>query len=122
MLQNQSGEVLLIKRPTKGIWGGLWSFPECSTLIDIAAWYRQHLNRTVPKWYTWKNLHHTFTHFHLDITPVLIPIEKEVCRMVALKNIVWYNPTQPQTYGLSAPVARLLVQLTQFFIQENKSL
>ncbi|MDM8557417.1 A/G-specific adenine glycosylase [Candidatus Parabeggiatoa sp. HSG14] len=112
MLQNSLGEVLLEKRPSKGIWGGLWSFPECLRIDDIPAWCQQNLNNTTLKCYTWQPLRHTFTHFHLEITPVLIPIETEISQTVILKNIVWYNPTQPQLYGLAAPVVRLLKQLT----------
>ncbi|MFU8798336.1 MAG: A/G-specific adenine glycosylase, partial [Gammaproteobacteria bacterium] len=33
LLCNQRGEVLLEKRPPAGIWGGLWSLPECSQEI-----------------------------------------------------------------------------------------
>ena len=108
MLQNPLGEVLLQKRPTTGVWGGLWSFPECPTTADISAWCQQHLNQAVPKWETWQSLRHTFTHFHLDITPVHIsPIEKT--QTTALKQSIWYNNSM--SLGLAAPVVRLLEQL-----------
>jgi A/G-specific adenine glycosylase len=112
MLQNSYGEVLLEKRPTKGIWGGLWSFPECPTTEDIPTWCQQHLNNIVSTCYTWQPVRHTFTHFHLDIIPVLISIETERCQMIGFKNIIWYNTNQPQVYGLAAPIVRLLAQLT----------
>jgi len=111
MLQNPLGEVLLQKRPTEGIWGGLWSFPECPTAADIPAWCQQHLNNAAQKCYTWRPLRHTFTHFHLNITPVLIPIKAEACQTVALKDTIWYNTSQPTPLGLAAPVVRLLALL-----------
>jgi len=114
MLQNQWGEVLLEKRPMSGIWGGLWSFPECSTADDIPRWCEHYLGCNAPKCYTWQSLRHTFTHFHLDITPVLMPIQADVCETVAEKETVWHNLEKPQAYGLAAPVARLLTQLTLF--------
>ncbi|EDN66220.1 hypothetical protein BGP_3944 [Beggiatoa sp. PS] len=40
-------------------------------------------------------------------------IEVKMCQAVNLKETVWYNATQSQTYGLAAPVARLTQQLTQ---------
>jgi A/G-specific adenine glycosylase len=106
MLKNPLGEILLEKRPMEGIWGGLWSFPECSTVDDIPLFSQQYLNNSTPKFYTWQSLRHTFTHFHLDITPVLMPIAAD--QTVALKNILWYNSNQPPALGLAAPVARLL--------------
>lgn len=118
MLQNPLGEVLLEKRPSRGIWGGLWSFPECPTTADIPTWCQQHLNGTISKCYTWQLLRHTFTHFHLDITPILMPIKTEACQTMALTGTIWYNTTQPQTYGLAAPVARLLTQLTTLYTGE----
>jgi len=113
MLQNQCGEILLEKRPIKGIWGGLWSFPECPTVDDVPVWCQQHFNNISFKCDTWQTLRHTFTHFHLDITPVLVSIEVKMCQAVNLTETVWYNATQSQTYGLAAPVARLTQQLTQ---------
>ena len=106
MLQNSQGEILLEKRPSQGIWGGLWSFPECS---NVSTWSQQHLN-TIQKCYCWQVLRHTFTHFHLDIHPVLI--HTEACQIVGLSHTIWYNTTQPMVLGLAAPVARLLAQLT----------
>jgi A/G-specific adenine glycosylase len=111
MLQNEAGEVLLEKRPPTGIWGGLWSFPECATTDEIPKWCADYLGCQAPKCYTWQPLRHTFTHFHLDITPILMPIEANMCT-VALKESVWHNLEKPQAYGLAAPVARLLTQLT----------
>ena len=110
MLQNSLGEVLLEKRPMKGIWGGLWSFPECSSVDDIPKWCQQYLDGNIPKCYTWQSLRHTFTHFHLDITPVLVSCDAS--QTVTLKNILWYNVNRPTALGLAAPVVRLLAQLT----------
>src|SRR5699024_12663546 len=31
MLRNQHKDVLLVQRPTQGLWGGLWCFPEIDT-------------------------------------------------------------------------------------------
>jgi len=99
MLQNSLGEVLLEKRPMKGIWGGLWSFPECSSVDDIPKWCQQHLDGNILKCYTWQSLRHTFTHFHLDITPVLMSCKAD--QTVTLKNILWYNVNKPTALGRS---------------------
>ncbi|MBD3609161.1 MAG: A/G-specific adenine glycosylase, partial [Gammaproteobacteria bacterium] len=38
ILQDAQGHVLLQQRPPSGIWGGLWSLPECPEDIDILHW------------------------------------------------------------------------------------
>ena len=53
---------------------------------------------------------HTFSHFHLDIVPMWLPVSSFTSCMdegVAL----WYNLAQPPSVGLAAPVERLLQQL-----------
>jgi A/G-specific adenine glycosylase len=112
MLQNQWGEVLLEQRPSQGIWGGLWSFPECATLLDMRQWCSQYLDITVLTYDIWQSIRHTFTHFHLDITPIYIPIQLDTYETVAISKTLWYNMNNPQTCGLAAPVVSLLTQLT----------
>lgn len=111
MLQNDNGEVLLEQRPPKGIWGGLWSFPECALPTDVPDWCQQHLQLVAPQYHLWSPLRHTFTHFHLDIIPVHIPILIKHYQLVVFSNRFWYNTVQPPVYGLAVPVARLLTQL-----------
>jgi A/G-specific adenine glycosylase len=62
-------EILLVKRPQSGIWGGLWSLPQYeNTAITPKAWVKKYfeLETSLLK----KNLKTstTFTHFKLDIT------------------------------------------------------
>jgi adenine-specific DNA glycosylase len=52
-------------------------------------------------------LRHTFSHFHLDITPVLVrPSDAEAVMEGA--PLLWYNIERPASVGLAAPVKRLL--------------
>ena len=110
MLRNEKGEVLLSRRPPAGIWGGLWSFPECPTPADAVAWCRAQLRCDIEVSEIWPTLRHTFSHFHLDITPV-------AGRMVMSQGVMddnsaaWYNPASGLELGLPAPVKRLLTKL-----------
>ena len=72
-MRSRDGDIWLEKRPASGIWGGLWCFPE----IDHA---RAGSTRCLDLW----GLHppkiegarfrHTFSHYHLDITPVVLDL------------------------------------------------
>jgi len=104
--------VLLTKRPPAGIWGGLWSLPECGVDADVGQWCRRHLGLEVHEEHRWPVLRHTFSHFHLEIQPVVVSIDARVAAVMDGAESVWYNPRQPQQLGLAAPIQRLLNQLT----------
>ena len=70
LLRAANGEVLLERRPPLGIWGGLWSFPECALECDITDWCRARLGLSVVVEQPWTVVRHRFSHFQLDITPV----------------------------------------------------
>ncbi|MCV6615077.1 MAG: A/G-specific adenine glycosylase, partial [Cellvibrionaceae bacterium] len=107
MLQNPAGQVLLEQRPDSGIWGGLWSFPELALGQDPAdhclsqQWCTQ-----APSAEHWNSFRHTFSHYHLDITPVLVQL-KPLPR-VAEPGHAWVDPADPGQLGLAAPVKKLL--------------
>lgn len=110
MITNTRGEVLLEQRPVRGIWGGLWSFPECPAL-HWKRWVRDQLPRQAAVALQWQPVRHTFTHFHLDLQPVHIRVpDSQTFSMVGPAR-VWYNTAHPDARGLAAPVKRLLEQL-----------
>lgn len=112
MLRRQTA-VLLQQRPASGIWGGLWCFPELTALCELSAWCQQQLQFTPATWQTWANLAHTFTHFHLQIQPVLVNVPAEDSQLILPKGYIWYQLQQPQNLGLAAPVVKLLQKLRE---------
>lgn len=113
ILLNEKGEILLEKRPPVGIWGGLWSLPECATEQDIKQFCKQQHHCEIKNLQKWPGLRHTFSHFHLDITPVLAHIKKWRPVVMESPNTVWYNIAHLKSKGLAAPVKKLLTQLTE---------
>ncbi|MFA7096358.1 MAG: A/G-specific adenine glycosylase [Gammaproteobacteria bacterium] len=111
MLCNARGEVLLERRPPAGVWGGLWSFPECDPADDVRAWCRERLGMRVGAVREWPPLRHTFSHFHLDITPTVVHVREMGSIIMEPTNMVWYNALRPDRRGLAAPVKKLLNQL-----------
>ncbi len=66
-------EVLLERRPPAGIWGGLLALPEIpADAADPAAWVRGRTGLACVEGAPLAPLTHTFTHFTLDIQPVLL--------------------------------------------------
>ena len=107
VLLNKHEQVFLEKRPVTGIWGGLWSFPEYDSFADIQSWC---LNNNMPI-HSSKQLdeqRHTFSHYHLDYTAVLIETENHINNVMEANHAVWYKTEQINSLGLPAPIKKLL--------------
>ncbi|MGQ0442655.1 MAG: A/G-specific adenine glycosylase [Methylophilaceae bacterium] len=91
------GEVMLEKRPPKGIWGGLWSLPEVED--------SHHLQDVLPL----KKLSHTFTHFKLHIQPQLQHTSKK--NLAVESRAVWLSLEDAIHAAIPAPVRRILLEL-----------
>ena len=115
LLCNDAAEVLLEKRPPAGIWGGLWSFPELSVADEPVSWCRDKLGMRTGDIERWPVRRHTFSHFHLDITPLLVLANDTSSAVMEDKGLLWYNPAGTEQRGLAAPVDALLQRLTKHF-------
>jgi A/G-specific adenine glycosylase len=112
LLCDEAATVLLQRRPPSGIWGGLWSFPEFDAADETANWCEQNLGLAARELERWPVMRHTFSHFHLDITPVLARLEGPTDTVMDAGTRVWYNPLGEEQRGLATPVQALLKQLT----------
>ncbi len=95
---NKKGEVLLEKRPSKGVWARLWSLPENENILS---------NFKLKNQKSWKKFKHTFSHYHLCIQPEEYHVISERDNL-DMKNHTWYNITLPSDIGISAPVKKIL--------------
>ena len=101
----RAGEVLLEKRPSPGIWGGLWSLPECGETEDPvqaarALGYPALGAKEMP------GLSHAFTHFRLFIRPWVLAVSAS--RHVAEPGRVWLALDDLAGAALPTPVRRIL--------------
>ena len=108
ILRNDKNEILLEKRPPTGIWGGLWSLPECEHGEDPQEVCDQRFACKITNQQTLKIVRHTFSHFHLEITPRLMQIIDNQTKIMESNETLWYNNTRVKNIGLAAPVASLL--------------
>jgi len=113
LITDTDGRVLLERRPPAGIWGGLWSLPECDDEADPAGWCRKELGCEIELQEALPPLHHTFSHFRLVITPLPARLFDNFIGVMEARPLLWYNVRQPEICGLAAPVQRLLEQFDQ---------
>jgi len=89
----QQGKVLLERRPSPGIWGGLWCFPEQRPA-------RCRIKGKLPV------IDHGFTHFRLRIQPLL-------CTGAAPAGGIWLDLDDAQGAAIPTPVRNLLHALAE---------
>lgn len=113
LFENPAGEILLNKRPPSGIWGGLWAFPEISLETSAEDFCHQYTGEFPSAIKPIKSVRHTFSHFHLEISPVHIQLANSASLVMEEGQQLWYNTQQPQAVGLAAPTKKLLKLITQ---------
>lgn len=109
LLIMDNGRLMLERRPPSGIWGGLWGFPELAPEQDIETWCRQQFGVAPSSQHALPGLRHTFSHFHLDIEPVMLNIAPS--NLNDDDTRIWFALTSPPQVGLAKPVSRLLETL-----------
>lgn len=117
LIEEHHGKVLLERRHNKGLWGGLYCFPQFDSKNSLEKYLTE---RNIKDFEQWVTFRHTFSHFHLDICPILIHINKplrceekglEMQYSIPTTDNYWYDLHRPAQVGLATPVKNLLQQL-----------
>jgi A/G-specific adenine glycosylase len=100
-------EILLERRPSKGIWGGLWCLPEMPVNEDISSYCDQKFGLKIKQLAHMPSVDHSFTHLKLRIHPRSMLADS--------KNLVvnkgeqeWIPLCRVMELGIPAPVRSLL--------------
>lgn len=128
LLIERAGEVLLIRRPSKGVWAALWSLPEWpitaaafelrqpdeAVIGQLSGWLRAR-GITADVLTPLETLEHVFTHFKLGILPLRLEVRahgiSEPTR--ADPGMVWLHQSDIEGAALPAPIRVLLGQWAQ---------
>ncbi|RDH83130.1 MAG: A/G-specific adenine glycosylase [endosymbiont of Galathealinum brachiosum] len=121
LLRNDKKQILLEKRPPTGIWGGLWSLPEMPVIESVKDWCNTHYQFDINASDELPVVRHTFSHFHLDITPCVVEVNNPDQSVMEAERRVWYkackndrgSKAESQSLGLAAPVSSLLNRLNE---------
>ena len=108
----ESGAVLLERRPPNGIWGGLWSFPQFDAVPEAEAWIANALEVQGSRRHQWPPHHHAFTHFDLSLYPLVLSPVASASQVADAERYRWYDPRMPAEVGLAAPVTELIKAVT----------
>ena len=97
------------KRPSSGIWGGLFGFFEFSELTELESFLAQHglsNNTQALEAFT-----HVFSHFELTINPHVLTLPS-IPDLINERQLVWYPLDESIEVGLAAPTKKLVKQLS----------
>ena len=105
------GEVLFEKRPAVGIWGGLWSLPECALDDDVRDIVRARFGADVAMRDALPPIAHGFTHFGLTMHPQRLAAARWPQRAEEGQGTLWLSPQDALAAALPAPIKKLVRSL-----------
>ena len=109
--QSSDGKLLLEQRDKRGIWGGLWSFPEKDTFKEL----QNHCNLTnifiSNSQKQLSQIKHSFSHYKLIIYPHLIQCKQNLDVIADNNKLKWYKIEEALQLGLPAPVKQFIQSL-----------
>lgn len=108
LLRREEGDLLLEKRPPLGIWGGLWGFPECALDEKIESYCKKHFASRILNQQSWEIISHSFSHFSLEITPLLLDVSVSARCVMDSDARIWYKLGTSLPGGIAAPIKKLL--------------
>lgn len=110
LIIKMGNEVLLEKRPQKGIWAGLWSLPEVD-MAEIASHVAQEkFGLNVEPEEPLAIINHVFTHYKLAITPQPLQLINAV-KDEQPAGTVWMEVEDAIGAALPTPVRNILLSL-----------
>ena len=114
MLLATSGDALYLeRRPAAGIWGGLWSLPELEDDTPVQRWCERYIGSKAHQEEQWGTLRHSFSHYDLDIQPVVVRLSVRPASVEDRDDAVWYRLDQSPPGGIAAPVKKLIQALRE---------
>ena len=111
LARQHDGSVLLERRAERGVWGGLWCPPQFPSVEAARLFAQTRLRGAEVEPQSRTILRHAFTHFELEISPLLARCAGWNGVMDG-PPVLWYNPASPQRLGLPAPVTALIQSIS----------
>jgi A/G-specific adenine glycosylase len=110
LLLERAGALLFERRPSTGIWGGLWSFPEIDVDADVIQALHARFGVDASVTGEMQPVLHTFTHFALTIHPRRVAIDQWPARAES-PGYLWLTPADARGAALPAPIRKILASL-----------
>lgn len=109
LLWDDKQRVYLEKRPSTGLWGGLWSLPMISMTDEPSLYAQQHYELKTKELKKLLSIKHAFSHFTLHINAVALFIPSlNHYRKNESANGQWFYESDLNQLGLAKPIRTIL--------------
>ncbi|WP_240906242.1 A/G-specific adenine glycosylase [Thermomonas sp. HDW16] len=108
VIEDDSGRLLLQRRPPTGVWASLWSLPEHADIAASRTWFEQHAHGDFDAARSGDAITHGFSHYRLRIHPHHIANVRPRDVVGDNDGLRWAARADLQAIGLPAPVRRLI--------------
>jgi A/G-specific adenine glycosylase len=112
LLAMHGREILLERRDSTGVWGGLWCMPQLEEGDGTLADYAQRSGWQIDEQVALPVFTHVLTHLDLALSPVVHALPAQSRRDATLQQLWpngrWVAQDELAQFGLPAPVAKLL--------------
>ncbi len=108
IIEDDTGRVLLQRRPPTGVWACLWSLPEHADLPEARQWFERNVHGDFEQLQADDPVLHGFSHYRLQILPHRIAVVRAHDAIGDNDALRWASRAELASIGLPAPVRRLL--------------
>ena len=106
LIINSRDSYLFEKKPSKGIWAGLWSMPELENFKNTANWIKENLNEDDYKMLEIGKHKTSFTHYKLNIHFQYIFLNSS--KLLKTDNCKWIKKSSLKNAALPSPIKKIL--------------
>ena len=111
VLRRPDSSVLLVRRPSTGVWSGMWSLPEVADHDEAREFIALHSTADFDANTPLALIEHTFSHYRLHIAPLFWNDAAQSSRIGDNDGHRWHPLVALDEVGLPAPVRKLLIGL-----------
>ena len=119
----RDGKVLLAKRPSKGLLGGMWEFPggkieRNETLEDcLTREIREELDAIIIVGEPFGIYQHAYTHFRITLHAFFCELTEGEPKPIQAAELVWVNPNELQHYPMGKVDRQIAQKLSSSTIE-----
>ena len=106
LIINSKDSYLFEKKPSKGIWAGLWSMPELENFKNTANWIKENLNEDNYKMMEIGKHKTSFTHYKLNIHFQYILLNSS--KTLKIEKNKWIKKGNLKNAALPSPIKKIL--------------